>query len=259
MKIFFLLFSLSIPLLLNAQHDYVELITDRPDQTESSTVVPEKTLQIETGFVLETDETNLVNQKSFTYNTTLLRYGLLENFELRLGLEYLGEKTENKHSDSINTNLGLSPIYAGFKVKIASEEGWKPEIAFIGGMVLPFTANDYFKPEYSAANIRFSFAHTLSEKFSIGYNLGAEWDGESAAPGYFYSLAIGVGVSNKLGMFVESYGLLKEKRNDEHLLDAGFTYLLFSNLQLDISAGIGINEAATDNFISFGLSYRIPN
>ena len=201
----------------------------------------------------------MFNQKSFTYNTTLLRFGLIENFELRLGLEFLGEEIENKHSDSINTNLGLSPMYAGFKVKIAEEDGRKPEIAFIGGLVLPFTANDYFKPEYSAANVRFSFAHTLSERFSIGYNLGAEWDGESAAPGYFYSLAIGVEVSNKLGMFFESYGLLQEERNDEHMLDAGFTYLLLPNLQLDISVGIGIIETAVDNFISFGLSYRVPN
>lgn len=77
---------------VKAQVIVPDLITDRPDQTESSAIVPLKSLQIETGFVMEKDETDLIKQKSFAYNTTLLRFGLLENLELRLGLEYLGEK-----------------------------------------------------------------------------------------------------------------------------------------------------------------------
>lgn len=165
---------IGITTLIKAQDEVSELITDRPDQTELSSVVPHKSLQIETGFVLENDETDLIKQKSFAYNTTLLRYGLLENFELRLGMEYLGEEVFIKNTDTTNTFSGLSPINTGLKVKIADEDGWKPEIAFLGGLVLPFTANEDFKPEYTAQNIRFSFAHTLSDRFSIGYNLGAE-------------------------------------------------------------------------------------
>ncbi len=242
-----------------AQDETPELITDRPDQTESSAVVPLGSLQIETGFLMENRETDFFNLNSFAYNTTLLRYGLRENFELRLGLEYLGEEVEVKSADSSYSFSGLSPVYTGFKVKIADEDGWKPEIAFLGGLVLPFTANEDFKPEYTAANIRFAFAHTLSDRLSIGYNLGAEWDGESAVPGYFYSLALGIGITDKIGMFAESYGLITEEGEAEHLVDAGITYLLLPNLQLDISGGLGMNEEAIDNFISFGLSYRIPD
>lgn len=241
-----------------AQNEVPELITDRPDQTESSAVVPHKSLQIETGFVLESDETNLIEQKSFAYNTTLLRYGLLENFELRLGLEFLGEEVSIKNTDSTNTFSGLSPVYTGFKIEIADEEGWKPEIAFLGGLVLPFTANDDFKPEYSAANIRFSFAHSLSDKLSLGYNLGAEWNGETAVPGYFYSIALGIGLTDKLGMFAEGFGLIPEEGDSEHLFDTGFTYLVLPNFQLDLSGGIGINDIAIDNFYSIGLTYRLP-
>jgi hypothetical protein len=59
-------------------------------------------------------------------------------------------------------------------------------------------------------------------------------------------------------MFVESYGLLNEASESEHLVDAGFTYALRPNFQLDISGGLGLNDAAIDNFISCGLSWRIP-
>lgn len=238
-------------LLINAQENPTELVTDRPDQTESSTVVPLKSLQIESGFVMEKSTVNDVTLNSYAYNTTLLRYGLFTRLELRLGLEYLGNNTPDSPS-------GLGPLNAGFKVKISDERGWKPEVAFLAGLNLPFTANDYYAPENTAAGVRFAFAHTLSEKLSLGYNLGAEWDGDSASPGYFYSVALGIGLTEKLGMFAESYGLIPEAGGPEHLLDTGFTYLLFPNFQLDISGGLGLSEQAADHFISFGLSYRIP-
>jgi len=126
-----------------AQNEAPELITDRPDQTESSTVVPHKSLQIEAGFVMENNETNFFKQKSFAYNITLLRYGLLENFELRLGLDYLGEQIEIKNTDSTNTISGIGPVYAGFKVQITEEDGWKPEIDFLGGIGIQNTIDDF--------------------------------------------------------------------------------------------------------------------
>lgn len=258
MRYLLLLIVFLVNYTLNAQQEAHDLVTDRPDQTESSSVVPLKALQIESGFVFERDETNLYNKKSYTYNTTLLRYGLCESFELRLGAEYINEEIEQSISDTSFNLSGLSPLYSGFKVYVAREDGWKPEIAFLGAMILPFTAGKDFKPQYSAANIRFSFSHTLSERLSLGYNLGAEWDGETAIPGYFYSIALGLGIADRLGMFIESYGLVPEKGDAEHLLDGGFTILLLPNLQFDVSSGMGINETATDFFISTGISYRIP-
>jgi hypothetical protein len=255
-----LIFFPLISSLLCAQDkdNIIELITDRPDQTESSSVVPARSSQLETGFIMDTDETGLYKQKSFTYNTTLLRYGLLDNMELRLGIEYLGQEIDYYTADTINCLSGLSPLYTGFKVKITEEDGWKPEIAFIGGLILPFTANEDFKPQNSAASFRFAFSHTLSKRFSLGYNLGVEWDGESAVPGYFYSLASGIGIFKKVGMFIECYGLIREDGDAEHMVDTGFTYLILPNFQLDLSGGIGINDKATDRFISFGFTYRIP-
>jgi hypothetical protein len=207
---------------------------------------------------MEKDETVLTHQTAYAYNTTLLRYGLLNNFELRLGLEYLGEKTELKNTNLASTLSGLSPLYAGFKVKIADEESWKPDVAFLGGLNLPFTANEDFKPNHTAANIRFAFAHTITERFSLGYNLGVEYDGETAIPGYFYSVALGIGLTDALGLFIESYGLIPESGNAGHLFDAGFTYLIAPNFQLDLSGGLGLNDQPIDQFLSLGFSYRIP-
>ncbi|MFW6371118.1 MAG: hypothetical protein ACOC10_07950 [Bacteroidota bacterium] len=48
----FLVHGLSV----TAQVDIPELVTDRPDQTESATTVPNNSLQIETGYVFQSDE-----------------------------------------------------------------------------------------------------------------------------------------------------------------------------------------------------------
>lgn len=236
-----------------------DLITDRPDQTESAATVPHKSLQIETGFIWGNDETSTLKTSSTTYNTTLLRYGLLNNFELRLGMEYNGDKFENKQLKNTSSINGLSPLHAGFKIKITEEEGWKPEMAFLAGLDLPFTAATDYKTDYTAAGMRLSFAHTLSDRLSVGYNLGAEWDGDTAIPGYFYSLALGIGITDKIGAFTEFYGTFFENNTAEHLFDAGFTYLIKPKLQIDLSGGLGLNDNALDSFISCGLSYRLPN
>ncbi len=245
--------------ILKAQNESAELITDRPDQTESSSVVPLHVLQIETGYIQENSKTELTQYKYYVYNTTLLRYGILENLELRCGLEYLGDKTEYKNTKITHSTSGFSPLYVGFKISITNEETWKPEIAFLGGMTFSFTAGEDYKTSYSTADIRFAFSHALSEHFSLGYNLGAEWNGETAIPSYFYSFVLGYGINDKFGAFLEAYGLIPEEGYSEHLLDTGLTYLLHPNLQIDISGGIGLNNNALDNFISIGLTYRFQH
>ena len=70
-----------------------DLITDRPDATEAPTVVPTGSLQVETGGFYTSFEENDIKQEVFTYNTTLLRYGILDNLELRLGWNFEEGKT----------------------------------------------------------------------------------------------------------------------------------------------------------------------
>lgn len=66
--------------------EYPELVTDRPDQTESSTTVPYKSVQVEMGW--EHSEEDDDGLETDTFPQTLLRYGLADNLELRL--EYAG-------------------------------------------------------------------------------------------------------------------------------------------------------------------------
>src|SRR5688572_15602552 len=70
-----------------------ELVTDRPDQTESTATVPAGRVQIEAGATFISDEEESVEIELSQFPGTLVRIGLSERFELRLGWDgWLEEK-----------------------------------------------------------------------------------------------------------------------------------------------------------------------
>ena len=65
------------------------LVTDRPDATEASSTVGKGVFQIETGGFYESYKDGNETFELNTYNTTLLRYGILDNLEIRVGWNLL--------------------------------------------------------------------------------------------------------------------------------------------------------------------------
>ena len=238
-----------------AQNTKSEIVTDWPDQTEAPSLVPKGVLQVELGTSLENDKVENIKTTNYTYTTALIKYGINENFELRLINEYLGSRTRLNESNVTITN-GISPLALGVKIKIAEEKGFWPQTSFIGHINLK-TGSSEFTPHYTAADFRFTFAHTLSDKFSLSYNLGAEWNGETPDATFLYTLSVAYVITPRLGAFIESYSFFPEGYSADHRVDAGLTYKFSSVVQWDISGGIGLNEVAPDSFISTGISFRL--
>jgi hypothetical protein len=97
------------------------LITDRPDATEASSTVGKGTLQIETGAFYDSFTNNNVNFKNYTINTTLIRYGILENLELRIGWDFVEGITTENNLKLNNITSGLSPLLLGVKIDVSKE------------------------------------------------------------------------------------------------------------------------------------------
>lgn len=233
------------------------LTTDRPDATESPTAMPLGFLQIETGFSYDSFKDQAIKNESFTYNTTLLRYGLIKNLELRVGWDFVEGRTTVNGNRLEDVTSGFNPLLLGFKTTIAQAQGWLPEIGFLGHLYLPFTAGTDYKPETTGADFMFAFDHTLNEKSSIGYNLGAAWNDDSPEVSYIYAMAYGYSITDNVGAYAEVYGNLPENNRANHFWDAGLTYLFSNNLQLDASVGSSITKGQ-DLLLSAGVSYRIP-
>lgn len=231
------------------------LITDRPDATEAPTVVPQGSLQVETGAFTTSFEDNGIAERVLGYNTTLLRYGILDNLELRVGWNYEEIRTEFNGRE-IAVVSGFSPLLFGAKVAIVEEKGWKPEIGLIGHLFLPFAAGADFKPEFTSADFRFAFNHTLSKKSGIAYNIGGQYGGDSPELAYIYTFAYGYAITERLGAYLELYGDVPEDSSANHFWDTGLTYAIAPLVQIDATIGQSITEGQ-DLLLSVGVSFRI--
>lgn len=222
--------------------------TDRPDQTETPAIVPTGMFQVETGL---TFQKNNVNSKIYSFPSTLWKYGVNKNIELRLITEFVFEKNQNKKS------TGFLPIYVGFKVKLMDEKGYIPKTSFIAHIGLPKVASKKYRIDYLAPEFRFTMQHNLSKKLTLAYNLGAEWDGFSAESTLIYTLTTGYSLSKKVGSYLELYGFSPQNDKSNHNFDGGFTYLINDDFMLDLSSSIGITNNAPKYYFALGISFRI--
>lgn len=66
-------------------------------------------------------------------------------------------------------------------------------------------------------------------------------------------------MSDNLGAYTEWFALIPsgaDTTKTQHFFNGGFTYLINNDVQFDIRAGVGLNDAADDYFVGTGLSFR---
>ncbi|KXK53031.1 MAG: transporter [Chlorobi bacterium] len=245
-----------------------EMATDRPDQTESSWVIPKGFLQIETGLSIgRHTPPQISGQAALTLQnlnlaSTLVRVGVLERLELRLEGGYRVERSEATQSvgpieESVVESLeGMDAVAVGVKVGIAEEDGPLPETSLILHTTLP-VGDSPFGPSYVLPDFRFTLSHSLGKSLSLGYNIGAEWGDAGNPPDGIYTLVVGSDLAETIGGFVELFGTLSPGGPPQHTLDGGLTWAASDDVQLDASAGIGLTESVEDFFASAGVSFRL--
>ncbi len=236
--------------------DIPEFITDRPDQTESSAVVPRGYFQIETG-VTYSDEGS--ESRTLEYPGTLIRIGLPKRLELRLGTQGFVSEFEGNET----TGYGDSEI--GTKLYLWQESGWRPEAAFLASVSIP-TGNNSFSTRHADPSFRFLFSHSLTETVSLAYNVGAAWEtvttssGNATLSDLQYTLAAGFALTDRIGAFAELFGAtpVSSGGGSAVSVDGGLTYLLRPNVQFDVALGAGVTDDAPDWFLTAGVSFRLP-
>jgi hypothetical protein len=244
---------------LFAQETSPELITDRPDITESAATVHPGWLQIETGFLLLQDD--FVNENGITdvsiYNLagTLLRFGLSESVELRVTGSYRIFKTEN--SFDRKEFSGISDLLVGAKVSVIKNKSGLPDFAILAHLFLPF-GQRFFRSETIEPQLILAGMSNLGKSFSISYNAGGRWNFKDDLSIYILSITGGFSIIKNLNGYVELFGEFSNVLNPGYFFDGGITYLPAGNIQFDISSGFGILNNSSLWFISTGLTARIP-
>ena len=77
------------------------LQADRPDQTESASIVPHDRFQFESGFAFEQSNSTV---SSIAHPSVLFKYGIRDVVELRLVLKLTSLKESNNSVSGLSTN-----------------------------------------------------------------------------------------------------------------------------------------------------------
>lgn len=233
------------------------LVTDRPDFTEASSTVGLGVAQLEVGYTYTFDGDGMTSTKSHSYPEPLLRMGMLaEWLELRVGWNYAGE------DDGVLENHGSEDLYLGFKIGLTPQDGILPEMALIPQMNVP-TGDDAFTAGEVLPGLNWIYAWDVNDFISTSgstqFNRAIDDGSDEAYSEWAQSWTIGYSLADTLGAYTEWFALIPHSADtarNQHYFNGGFTVLINNDVQWDIRAGVGINDAADDYFVGTGLALR---
>ena len=235
----------------NALADDSPIVADRPGfSTGTYTVKPGK-LNVEVGYQYTFNRSS-VDQSTHTLPMLVLRTGLSPKIELDLFWDGWNiDHTDNQPSDSSTADVSI-----GGKYRIHESAAYN--LTLLGLLSLPTgrapSTSDSIDP---LVGLLWDYSYSSSiSLFGVVQASSFKYEGNSV---YDAQIATGISFSHtdRIGSFIEVYSILpfEKKLDDEVALDAGVTYLLNNDVQLDINVGVGLNNT-TNNFIGFGIASR---
>jgi hypothetical protein len=237
------------------------LVTDRPDFTEASVTVGRGVAQLETGYTYfyNRDAGESVRVQSF--GEPLLRYGIFADWlEFRVALFPLEEQTTSMGAS--NSTAGLADLYTGLKIALTPQAGLLPEMALVPQINIP-TGSTAFTSDHAEPGVNWLYGWDINDEFSTGGSTQGNRRIDDTGEAYLemaQSWTVGASLTEELGAYAEWFALIPsgaDTARTEHFFNSGFTYLINDDMQFDIRAGVGLNDAAADYFLGTGFSIRV--
>jgi hypothetical protein len=238
------------------------IVTDRPDFTEASSTVGRGVMQLEGGYTYVYDSDSTGSFKAHSFPETLLRVGVLADWlELRAAWNYV-EETTTQFGGSRELATGSEDLYLGLKLGLTGQEGILPEMALMPQMTVP-TGSDEFSADEVLPGVNWLYGWDLNDWLATGGSTQANRALDDVSDEPYLEIAqswtINYSLAEWLGMYTEWFAFIPDgadSNHTEHYADGGFTFLVTNNVQLDIRAGVGLNDAADDFFTGAGFAVR---
>lgn len=229
-----------------------ELITDRPDFTESSEVVGRGVVQIEAGITVEEPDSSV---RQVTLPQLLVRIGLGSRVELRLASDgFVSQSLAD--AGGRHSHRGRSDMEIGAKVKLLDADRAGFDLALIPALSLPIASDDFGSHGYDPG-VKLTVARDLPREFGLSANVNTasvtEGDGRVWTREASVSLAHGLG--GPFGGYWEAYGSF-DRGGCDCTLNTGVTMALGANRQVDVEVGHGVSGDARGWFVGLGFALR---
>jgi len=222
------------------------IVTDRPQITSSSIVVPCGSLQFENGLM----ETSSAGQRGYDFPETSVRFGVARKTEIRIGVpDYFENDVTSVFAD------GLGDMSIGFKQQLDPIRGFG--VSIIPTLSFPTGANAITSHGYDPS-VQLPWSQALSKNWTAAGMFSVGWptvDRRRNATGQA-SLYFDKQLTAPCDAYLEYSGSFPQRGGPQHAIDFGTAYKISPHQQLDFHFGFGLSSATPDHTIGFGYSVR---
>lgn len=244
-----------------------ELITDRPDKTESPYSVDAGHFQIETDIATFTRDHNKDNGANVrSSGTTVMlnnfKAGLTNDIDLQIVMEsYSRSRATDYVAGQRDVAEGFGDITTRVKFNIWGNDEGDTALALMPFVKFPTNQDDLGNDAVEGGLIvplAIALPHDLGLGLMTQMNWNEDADGNGYSPEYVNSITLGIPLTEGLGMYTELWSAKSTDTGAEWQasFDVGFTYGMTDDLQLDIGLNTGLTDATDDYNPFIGFSWR---
>ena len=222
--------------------DRPPLAPDRPGLGEGTSIVGANTVQAEFGYALNVQGTT----SALEVGQLLLRYGLSENLELRGNVNsyVVGEGADGY------TGTGVGAKWQLHRSNVS-------QLSLVATVGLPTGTGPFERADNRVRQaLLLAFDGALGSGLAFSATGGANfyYTGDAQTQWVFIP-TLTTSLNERSGLYV-GYGGFYGEGDSENWVEAGLTYLISPDAQLDVNTGLQLDENSDQFFVGLGLAYR---
>lgn len=242
-----------------------DLATDRPDKTESPYTVDAGRVQVELDFVTYTsDRDDDADLRVETVNVAPVNFklGLTKRTDLQIVIDsYIREKTTDRTTGRRTTSSGFGDVMVRLKHNLWGNDRGATALALMPFVKLPTNSNRLGNNAVEFGLI-VPLAIGVSDRVGIGLMTEVDFleqaDGKGLAASFVNTAVLGFDLTDRIGIYTELFTEKSVESDSDWVVtaDAGITFAVTDDLQLDAGVNLGVTEAADDVNLFVGVSRR---
>lgn len=196
---------------------------------------------------------------------SLLRVGLTERFEARLGYNFESGRQANSPEGDLASNFGINAqqqFFYGFKFQTTTADKNNkiiPESAFLLHGNTPVGSVE----GHSQIRLGYSWSWVLSNGWTLeqAIQYGTDREENDCYSLWAPSTVLRIPLDDEKRWFtqIEYFGVMSQNREvdfSKQFIDTGLHYLITPNLEVGGYVAMGINQQSRGALVNFGVGYR---
>lgn len=240
-----------------------ELVTDRPDKTESPHTVDAGHFQVELDLAtFTTDRDGARRTRTLNVAPINVKLGVGRNTDVQLVLDnYINKRVEDAMTGLRQSTRGFGDVTVRLKHNVWGNDGGGTSFALMPFVKLPTNTNGVGN-RFIEGGVIAPFAIELGNGLGLGLMTEIDVLRNEADTGYIASFinsaSLSGDVAKDVGLYAEIYTEIASEAGARPVVtfDTGLTFAIGDDAQFDLGTNIGVTDAADDLAVFVGFSRR---